>query len=87
MKLHEMNQKIYDLQEEIENHMADATGESHECRIVLEGDTIRITIEGDLEFIEIVMDEFENFYVDVVTPTFEEKLQKELLEYLEELEF
>jgi len=87
MKLHEMNQKIYDLQEEIENHMSDATGESHECRILVEGDTIRITIEGDLEFIEIVMDEFENFYVDVVTPTFEEKLQKELLEYLEELEF
>ena len=87
MKLHEMNQKIYDLQEEIENHMADATGEPHECRILVEGDTIRIVIEGDLEFIEIVMDEFENFYVDVVTPTFKERLQKELLEYLEELEF
>jgi DNA-binding protein YbaB len=87
MKLHEMNQKIYDLQEDIEDFMEELSGEPYECTIVVEGDTIRIKLEGEMEFLEIVMDEFENFYVEVATATFKYQYQEEILEYLEELEF
>lgn len=82
-----MNQKIYDLQEDIETFMSDISGEPYECMIVVENDTIRIKLEGEMEFLEVVMDEFENFYIDVATATFKYQYQEELLEYLEELEF
>jgi pyruvate formate-lyase activating enzyme-like uncharacterized protein len=47
--------------------------------------TTSIKIESDLDFIELVMDEFENFYVDLQTNTF--RYEDEVLEFLEELDF
>ena len=84
MKLNDINQKIYELQEDIEEFLLELSGENYECRVYIEGDTIRFKLESDLEFAEIVMDEFENFFVEVETPTF--KYGEDLLEYLEDLD-
>jgi hypothetical protein len=85
MKLNDINKKIYDLQEQIEDFMRDLSGLHYECTITIEGDTTSIKIEGDMDFIELVMDEFENFYVDLQTNTF--RYEDEVLEFLGELEF
>jgi hypothetical protein len=85
MKLNDINKKIYDLQEQIEDFMRDLSGLHYECTIAIEGDTTSIKIEGDMDFIELVMDEFENFYVDLQTNTF--RYEDEVLEFLGELEF
>jgi pyruvate formate-lyase activating enzyme-like uncharacterized protein len=85
MKLNDINKKIYDLQEQIEDFMRDLSGQHYECTIAIEGDTTSIKIESDLDFIELVMDEFENFYVDLQTNTF--RYEDEVLEFLEELDF
>jgi hypothetical protein len=44
-----------------------------------------IKLDGELEFIEVMLDEFENFTVEIQSPTFE--YTEDLLEFLEELEF
>jgi hypothetical protein len=44
-----------------------------------------IKLDGELEFIEVMLDEFENFTVEIQSPTFE--YAEDLLEFLEELEF
>lgn len=85
MRMSDITQQIYDLQESIEEFIYDLSGEHYECTISIEGDTTNIKLDSDLEFIEIVLDEFENFYVEIQSPTF--KYEEELLEYLEDLEF
>jgi hypothetical protein len=85
MKMGDFTQKIYNLQEEIEDFMYDLTRDRYECMITVEGDMTTIKLDGDLEFIEVVLDEFENFYIEVQSPTFE--YGDELLEFLEDLEF
>jgi len=87
MKLYDINQKMYELQEQIEDFMKNISGEVYECAVVVEGDTMRIKLEGEMEFMEVVMDEFDNFYIEVATSTLDYKYQEKLLEYLEELEF
>ena len=84
MKLNDINQKIYELQEDIEDFLLDLSGDNYECRVYIEGDTIRFKLESEMEFAEIVMDEFENFFVEIETPTF--KYSEHLLEYLDDLE-
>lgn len=85
MKMYDITQKIYELQEEIEEFMWDLSGERYECTVRINGDTTEINLDGDLEFIEIVLDEFENFYVEIKSPTF--KYTDDLIAFLEFLEF
>lgn len=85
MKMSDINQQIYDLQEEIEEFIEELSGDTYDCIITIEGDTTMIKLDGELEFIEIMLDEFENFTVEIQSPTFE--YAEELLEFLEDLEF
>lgn len=83
--MYDMTQKIYELQEEIEEFMWDLSGEHYDCKVRLDGDTTHINLDGELEFIEIVLDEFENFYVEIQSSTFE--YTDDLITFLEFLEF
>lgn len=85
MKMSDINQQIYDLQEEIETFIEELSGDKYDCIITIEGDTTMIKLDGELEFIEVMLDEFENFTVEIQSPTFE--YTEELLEFLEDLEF
>lgn len=85
MKMSDINQQIYDLQEEIEAFVYELSGDQYDCIITIEGDTTMIKLDGELEFIEVMLDEFENFTVEIQSPTFE--YAEELLEFLEDLEF
>lgn len=85
MRMSDITQQIYDLQEEIESYMWETSGEAYDCIITIEGDTTMIKLDGELEFIEVMLDEFENFTVEIQSPTFE--YAEDLLEFLEELEF
>jgi hypothetical protein len=85
MRMSDITQQIYELQEDIETFMEELSGDHYDCIIAIEGDTTKIKLDGDLEFIEVVLDEFENFYVEIQSPTFE--YTEELLEFLEDLEF
>lgn len=85
MRMYDITQKIYELQEEIEKFMWDISGDKYECTVRLDGDTTKVILDGDLEFIELVLDEFDNFYVEIQSPTF--KHTEVLIEFLEFLEF
>lgn len=85
MRMSDFTQQVYNLQEEIEDFMLELTQNRYECIISIEGDMTTIKLDGDLEFIEVVLDEFENFYIEIQSPTFE--YGDELLEFLEDLEF
>lgn len=85
MRMSDFTQQVYNLQEEIEDFMLELTQNRYECIISIEGEMTTIKLDGDLEFIEVVLDEFENFYIEIQSPTFE--YGDELLEFLEDLEF
>jgi hypothetical protein len=84
MKLHDLQQYYYDIIEDLEFFMLKTSGEHYSCTITFEDDTARILLESDMEFIELVMDEFEEFYLDVMTPTFE--YEDDILDYLADYE-
>jgi hypothetical protein len=84
MKLHELEQYYYDIIDDLEQFMLKTSGEHYSCAITFEHDTALILLESDMEFIELVMDEFEEFYLDVMTPTF--KYEDEVLDYLADYE-
>lgn len=85
MRMSDFTQQVHNLQQEIEDFMLELTQNRYECIISIEGEMTTIKLDGDLEFIEVVLDEFENFYIDIQSPTFE--YGDELLEFLEDLEF